>query len=205
MANMTNPERRKAKREAILDSARTVFCRKGLIGVTMKDIIEECGISRGGIYLYFDSVDAIFVETVKQRTNRKSDSIRQAIKDNMPFDELLNAYFVGHKDRLLNYMGNSMLRSMYEYFFTHKAEEDQKFQQEQLAHVKLTICEILQLGVRQGVLRNHAMDEIAENFMFVIEGLSVLALIGGITEEHIDRQINIMCSLLPRENRRQYE
>lgn len=200
MNNISNKERRRIKKEAILESARTVFCRKGFIGVTMKDIIDECGISRGGIYLYFDSVDAIFVETSRQRTNRKFDGIRKAIKDNPPFDELLDSYFAEHKDRLLNHMSKSMLRSMYEYFFTHKSEEDQKFQQAQLEYIKKTIAEILQLGVRQGVLRDDAIDDIAENFMLMIEGLSVSTLIGRITEELIDRQFAIMRSLLPRES-----
>ena len=48
------------KRDLILESAKVVFSKKGLIDATMKDIIEECGISRGGIYLYFRSVDEIF-------------------------------------------------------------------------------------------------------------------------------------------------
>ncbi|MGK0552918.1 TetR/AcrR family transcriptional regulator, partial [Enterococcus faecalis] len=54
------------KREAILENARNVFSRQGLIDVTMQDIIDECQISRGGLYLYFDSVDAIFMEVVNQ-------------------------------------------------------------------------------------------------------------------------------------------
>ena len=201
MKNLTNKERRRIKKEAILDSARTVFCRKGFLDVTMKDIIEECGISRGGIYLYFDSVEAIFVETAKQRTTRKFDGIRNAIKFNPPFEELLDSYFAEHKDRLLNHMSNSMLRSMYEYFFTHKSEEDQKFQQAQLESIKETIGEIFRLGVEQGVLRNENIDEIAENFMFMIEGLSVTTLIIGIREEQIDCQFQILRSLLPRAER----
>ncbi len=201
MKNLTNKERRRIKKEAILDSARTVFCRKGFIDVTMKDIIEECGISRGGIYLYFDSVDAVFVETAKQRTTRKFDGIRNAIKFNPPFEELLDSYFAEHKDRLLNHMSNSMLRSIYEYFFTHKSEEDQKFQQAQLESIKETIGEIFRLGVEQGVLRNENIDEIAENFMFMIEGLSVTTLIIGIREEQIDCQFQILRSLLPRVER----
>lgn len=201
MKNLTNKERRRIKKEAILDSARTVFCRKGFIDVTMKDIIEECGISRGGIYLYFDSVEAVFVETAKQRTTRKFDGIRNKIKFNPPFEELLDSYFAEHKDRLLNHMSNSMLRSIYEYFFTHKSEEDQKFQQAQLESIKETIGEIFRLGVEQGVLRNENIDEIAENFMFMIEGLSVTTLIIGIREEQIDCQFQILRSLLPRVER----
>ncbi|MGG5315539.1 TetR/AcrR family transcriptional regulator [Enterococcus sp. AZ072] len=197
MKNISNEERKRQKREAILESARRVFAKKGLIDVTMKDIIDACGISRGGIYLYFDSVDEIFIETVKRRNSRKFDSIRSAIKENQAFDELLDTYFNSHKERLLNTINDSMLRAMYEYYFTHKSEEDQEFQQAQMAATKQTISEILELGIKQRVLAAQSLDTLAENFMFVIEGLSVLALIGDITEAQIDGQFSLMKSLLP--------
>ncbi|GCF95181.1 putative HTH-type transcriptional regulator YfiR [Enterococcus florum] len=198
MKPVSNDERKRLKREAILESAREVFSKKGFIDVTMKDIIEACGISRGGIYLYFDSVDAIFIETVKRRNSRKFDSIRAAIKENPPFDELLDDYFESHKERLLNTINDSMVRAMYEYYFTHKSEADQEFQQAQMDATKKTIQEILSLGVRQNVLFDQQLDKIAENFMFVIEGLSVLALIGEISGKQIDGQFELIRSLLPR-------
>ncbi|MGM0213494.1 TetR/AcrR family transcriptional regulator [Enterococcus sp. AZ109] len=198
MKNNSNEERKRQKREAILKSARKVFAKKGLIDVTMKDIIDECGISRGGIYLYFDSVDEIFIETVKRRNSRKFDSIRSSIKENQPFDELLDSYFNSHKERLLNTINDSMLRAMYEYYFTHKSDEDREFQQAQMGATKETISEILELGVQQGVLLAQPLGQLAENFMFVIEGLSVLALIGDISEVQIDQQFSLMKSLLPR-------
>ena len=43
------------KKKHILDTARRVFAEKGYKNVTMKDIVEACDISRGGLYLYFDS------------------------------------------------------------------------------------------------------------------------------------------------------
>ncbi|MFV0558331.1 MAG: TetR/AcrR family transcriptional regulator [Enterococcus sp.] len=200
MATLSNEERKKIKREAILESARVVFSRKGLIDVTMKDIIEECGISRGGIYLYFESVDEIFIEALKQRSTRKFDAIRQSVKEGVAFEQLLADFFAGHKDRLLNQIGDGMLRAMYEYYFTHKSKEDHAFQQAQFETTKQTIFEILTLGVKQQVLENRNLEKIAENFLFVIEGLGVLALTGGISEQQIDEQFAMMEELLPRVN-----
>ncbi|MEN2768478.1 TetR/AcrR family transcriptional regulator [Ornithinibacillus xuwenensis] len=196
MARTPNVARRQNKREAILESARNVFCRKGFNNVTMKDIIEECGISRGGIYLYFKSVDDIFIEVVNQRNSHKFEDIRKSVKEGVSFPELLDSYFVTQKNRLLH-MEESMLRSMYEYFFTHKSAEDRKFQQAQLEHVKSTIMEILTLGVHQGILRDENINSLAENFMFLIEGLSVLALIGSLTEDRIDAQFSLIKVMLP--------
>ena len=43
------------KKQYILETARKVFATKGYKDVTMKDIVEACEISRGGLYLYFEN------------------------------------------------------------------------------------------------------------------------------------------------------
>ena len=55
------------KRKFILDTARKVFVEKGFKNVTMKDIVEACEISRGGLYLYFDSTEQILMEVLQDR------------------------------------------------------------------------------------------------------------------------------------------
>ena len=39
------------KKNYIIEKAREVFQKKGYRAVTMKDIVDACGISRGGLYL----------------------------------------------------------------------------------------------------------------------------------------------------------
>ena len=43
------------KKRYIVETARKVFVEKGFKKVTMKDIVEACDISRGGLYLYFEN------------------------------------------------------------------------------------------------------------------------------------------------------
>ena len=190
-------EKKRQKREAILESAKVVFSKKGLIDATMQDIIEECGISRGGIYLYFQSVDAIFLEVLQQRSQRRFNEVREMIKANASFETILTKYFEDHKYRLLHSISDSMLRATYEYYYTHKSVETSSLQQTQLTETKRTIQEIFQVGVAQGVIADRNLEAIAENYMFVIEGLGILALTGHIQEEQIDHQIQVMRTLLP--------
>ena len=49
------------KKKYILEKARAVFSEKGFKNVTMKDIVDACEISRGGLYLYFSSTEEIFL------------------------------------------------------------------------------------------------------------------------------------------------
>ena len=61
------------KKKLILETARTVFSLKGYRGVTMKDIVEACGISRGGLYLYFSSTEEIFLEVLRLERQEADD------------------------------------------------------------------------------------------------------------------------------------
>ena len=185
MARTPNEERRRLKLETILECACAVFCRKGFNSVTMKDI-----------YLYYHSVEEVFVAAAKYHTKRKYDGICKLVGTGIPFGELLDSYFATQKERFLH-MEDSILLATYEYFFTHRGPEDRALQQSLVSSLHDTIAEILNLGARQGVLADKGLPELTENFLFVFEGMSVLALLGGISEERIDRQLALMRSQLP--------
>lgn len=198
MATLTNDERKKQKRETIITSGRRVFQQKGFLDVTMKDIIEAANISRGGIYLYFHSVDEVFVAVLNKRNSHSLEEVKQDIVSKKDFDLVLQDYFDGQRDRLLSGLNDSLLRAVYEYYFTHKRPEDQAFQAEQFAMIKQTITTILEFGIAQNVLRDSNLNNIAEHIMFLIEGLSVLALTSGVTPQQVDDQFDLIEAMLPR-------
>lgn len=47
------------RRMLIIDSAAEVFKRKGYVNSTMQDIVDETGMSRGWVYIYFSSKEEI--------------------------------------------------------------------------------------------------------------------------------------------------
>lgn len=200
LARTPNEEQRKSKENMILDNARLIFCRKGYLNVTMKDIIEECGISRGGIYVYFSSVLEIYHAVVLRRNKSKFDAVRKSIEEDVEFFSLLDSYFATQKERLLH-MENSLLRSMYEYLFSRSGEEDHEFRIAQLENIRSSLWEVFQLGVRQNAIKDENIAILVNNFMFTIEGLSVLALMGGLTEKDLDDQFSLMKSMLVQERR----
>lgn len=59
------PERRQRgkveRREEILAAAERVFVRKGIMSSTMEDIAREAELSKGALYLYFQSKDELFL------------------------------------------------------------------------------------------------------------------------------------------------
>ncbi len=58
----------KDRRNLILDAAIEVFGNKGLDGATVDDIAQAAGISKGTIYLYFESKNDIFDAILAERS-----------------------------------------------------------------------------------------------------------------------------------------
>ena len=61
------------KKRYIVEKARDVFMEKGFKKVTMKDIVEACDISRGGLYLYFENTSQIFMEVLRMESEEADD------------------------------------------------------------------------------------------------------------------------------------
>jgi len=183
----------------ILDAAKLVFCRKGFLAVKMQDIIDECGISRGGIYLYFASVDEVFLEVLKQRNKEGLTSINKAVNAHLPFESVLDAYMSRQKERLISFE-NSLFRAYCEYIFSKPKAAVHAFRDTQLSQLRASVEAILKLGVRQGVLKNENISQLAVHFIAVIDGLSILALGDALTEEIINQQFAILTEMLEKQS-----
>jgi TetR/AcrR family transcriptional regulator, transcriptional repressor of aconitase len=63
-------EHKVMRREQILDAARRCFARYGYEGATVARLERETGLSRGAIFNYYPSKDAIFVELALETSRR---------------------------------------------------------------------------------------------------------------------------------------
>ena len=63
-------EHRQRRREEILDAARRCFARYGYEGATVARLEEETGLSRGAIFNYFPTKEAIFIALVERDQER---------------------------------------------------------------------------------------------------------------------------------------
>jgi AcrR family transcriptional regulator len=85
-----NQRIREAQRAKILESARSVFARKGM-EATITDIAAEAQISLGLAYRYFADKEAIFSELIKQTVPAGSADVQQLLTMDAPPGERLAA------------------------------------------------------------------------------------------------------------------
>src|SRR3979409_492934 len=69
------------QREAILMAATATFLRYGFKKTSMDDVAQAAGVSRQGLYLYFDSKDLLFREALQYLVSHMISTARSVAED----------------------------------------------------------------------------------------------------------------------------
>ena len=179
------------KRNYIIEKAREVFQGKGYLGVTMKDIVEACDISRGGLYLYFDNVEDIFKEVLRLDSEETDDVFGTAISDETSSADILGLFLQEQKKELLKKKGN-LSRAIFEYNFQQKVLPKENVYRKQFDMAVKVIEKLIVQGIEEGDLYCEDPRGAARNMMYVIEGLRISSQTFGITEETVNREIRYL-------------
>jgi AcrR family transcriptional regulator len=70
-----NPPDGGAKRRQIMDGARAVFLTDGFDGASMNDIARVAGVSKGTLYVYFDSKEQLFEALIREHRNQQAERL----------------------------------------------------------------------------------------------------------------------------------
>ena len=176
------------KKRYILETARKVFVEKGFQKVTMKDIVEACDISRGGLYLYFDNTVQIFLEVLKMESEEADDVFSDRIKEDATAADILILFLQEQKKELLR-KKDTLSRATYEFYFETQPEKKSNVLKKQFDSAAKVIEKLIEIGVDNGEFYCEDCKEAARNIMFVLEGLKISAHTIGITADTVDREI----------------
>ena len=106
---MSSPEKRKKEKEnkknTILRAARKLFFDRGFKFVTVDNIAAKAGVSKGSIYLYFDSKEEIYAQVlitdnIELNKNIKIFSTKEASATELllEFSQIYINYFLDHNE-----------------------------------------------------------------------------------------------------------
>jgi len=87
-----------AQRQAILMAATAIFLRYGFKKTSMDDVARAAGVSRQGLYLYFDTKDLLFREALQYLVSHMISTARSVAEDrNLSIrDRLLGVFEAVH-------------------------------------------------------------------------------------------------------------
>ena len=176
------------KKSYIVETARDVFAVKGYKEVTMKDIVEACDISRGGLYLYFSSTKELFEEVLCLEQQDEGEEFAKGMpKDAAPSDIL--ALFLKEQKKELLSKKPSLTKAVYEYFFANKVPSKENILKKQFDAAVYIIEKLIAAGVEAGEFYCDDPRRAASNVMYVLEGLKIASQTRGISEAAVDREI----------------
>jgi len=176
------------KKRYILENARKVFMEKGFKKVTMKDIVEACEISRGGLYLYFESTNQIFLEVLKLESEEADDVFSDSIKEDATASDILILFLREQKKELLR-KKDTLTQAIYEFYFENNLPKKDNILKKQFDSAVKIIEKLIEAGVENGEFYCEDCEGTARNIMFVLEGLKISAQTIGVTSEAVDREI----------------
>ncbi len=176
------------KKNYIIGKAREVFQEKGYLTVTMKDIVEACDISRGGLYLYFDNLQDLFLEVLRLESEEADDVFMPAISESMSSADILGLFLQEQKKELLKTKG-SLSRAIFEYNFQNKVPVKENALRKQFDMAVKVIEKLIIGGMEEGDFVCEDPKGTARNIMYVIEGLRISSQTIGITEDTVNREI----------------
>lgn len=176
------------KRKFILDTARKVFMEKGFKRVTMKDIVEACDISRGGLYLYFSSTEEIFLEVLRMESEETDDVFSDNIKEDATATDILMLFLKEQKKELLR-KKDTLTQATYEFYFENTLSKKDNILKKQFESAVIIIKKLIESGVESGEFYCEDPEGAARNIMLVLEGFKISAQTIGVSAESVDKQL----------------
>lgn len=175
------------KKQYIVKTAAKVFAQMGFKKVTMKDIVEACQISRGGLYLYFADTREIFEAVLAMNEQTGLQVLKNASDDEEP-EKILLSYLDTKKKELIKKKDNLEVAT-FEYLFEMKAEKKEnplkKAYQEEIKALE----ELISSGVKKkGMLCDNPVVA-AKNIMITLEGIKVTAQTYGLSAKAADQAV----------------
>jgi TetR/AcrR family transcriptional regulator len=77
------------RKTAILNAALSLFAEKDYHEVTVDEIADLVGLSKGTLYLYFENKEHLFISIIKEKTDELLSGMSKAIRGEDPYEKRL--------------------------------------------------------------------------------------------------------------------
>lgn len=186
-------------KQSICKEAYKLFVERGYKDVTMKDICEVTGLSRGGLYRHYESTRQIFQEIIDEFTQKQKNEFEDKIKQQIPavtiLEEVLKRYAGEMQDS-----SNSLSLAIYEFYSNPEISKTENSMRKQYEASKAMWVDLINYGMETKEFKTVNPAEIYDVIVFSYQGVrmySRLMKLDSATPERIISQIKRL--LLPEE------
>ena len=192
------------RKSQILDSALTLFCKQGFSKTSMNDIVKHSGISKGGIYYYFQTKEEIFYELAENiLQNRKK--ISEQFPESMNAVEKFRQFIIQIISGYQNKEYHKDIRFGFEFWNDKKSSikingvSKKEFLDKRFKKASAQLTSIIKEGIKKGEFRN---DININDFLFSLHAtIDGTAFFVGLLERKLTKNkifmiADIYCSYL---------
>ncbi len=186
-------------KQQILSTAFDLFAENGYSKVTMQDICDKCGLSKGGLYRYFADKPQLFLELLKSSQMEQAETDGEQMSQTTPAIEILEDFLNDIRTQIRGNSPNIDL-AVYEFFIELKEETANNFLSEQFSRGQAILQSVIEYGIRTKEFQVKDEQATINSILIMIEGLRILKEVMPITDEiceSIIRQIKLSLGIEP--------
>lgn len=188
----------KTKQE-IRENAYRLFARKGFKAVTMKDICELTGLSRGGLYRHYESTGQIFLELVNSFCDRQRDEVFAKIKQHISAAAILEELLAKYESEMLD-AEHSLSLAICEFYSDPAIPKEGSSVEKQYEASKAAWVELINYGISTNEFQRVNPESVFHVIVFAYQGVRLYSKMMNMEPEIPTQIINqVKRLLLPQE------
>lgn len=186
-------------KQYICKEAYQLFAERGYKSVTMKDICEKTGLSRGGLYRHYASTEQIFLEIVDGFTQMQCNEFSEKIAQHISAVKILDDVLLRYSNEMLDNK-NSLSLAIYEFYSNSEISKTENSVIKQYEASKSMWVELINYGMRNKEFKKVDAEAVFDVIVFSYQGIrmySKLMKIDSTTPQRVILEIKKL--LLPGE------
>lgn len=168
---------------AIRKAALILFVQKGFKDVTMKDICEATGLSRGGLYMHYGSTKQIFADIINEIMSSLENEVAVKIENGQSATIILDELLERYQSEMLDRSGSLGL-AFYEYYSGIPLSDDNAMLK-QYYMSKEMISNLIQYGINKGDFKQVNINAVVDLLLFSYQGVRMLSSIMPLDDDKI--------------------
>lgn len=181
------PNKGERTKSEILNIAKTMFCEKGFSSITMSDLCEATGLSRGGLYRHFSSTDEVFISLLEADKDDWQTEMDKAMEKGVPAIQMMGYYLEQIRTGIAEGAGGLSL-AIYDFMRNKQAESS--FLDARYDFGVNMMKALLQYGQQRGEFKPCNLQTEAEHIVIFLDGLQTASAVIPFSDEVISRQLN---------------
>lgn len=133
-------------RQDIREKAYQLFAEKGFKAVTMKDICDRTGLSRGGLYRHYESTEQIFLEIVHNFADKQKNEVTAKMKQHIPAVTILEELLSGYENEMMD-SENSFSLAICEFYSNPAVSKENNSVKKHYESSKSAWVELINYGI----------------------------------------------------------